>query len=225
MVNASLPSKALTSDQFLADVDPDLVMWSGFPPLVEEVRKTHNVDQVSAVSKLDAFLADRLSSETTVHTLPWTQAPSAHGRHDTSILITACHFARFRKNDEEVDLIRAACDLSSRAHEVLMRNISKGEHVSTEAEAEALFVQQCRRAGYGALPCCHAPCRQWRAAPSIKPTCPSSPTARTPLPCTMSRTRPLSGGFRRAPSSLSMRAARWTIIAPTLRGGLANRSL
>lgn len=136
-----------TTHLFIADVDPEGVMWSGYPPLVEDVRKTHDVDQVSVVSQLESHLSSIAGSSSTIHTLPWTPSPSPKAKHDSTSLIEACHFARFKKDEEEVALIRQACDLSSRAHEVLMRNISRGEHLSTEAEAEALFVQQCRRAG------------------------------------------------------------------------------
>ncbi|KAJ7905451.1 metallopeptidase family M24-domain-containing protein [Mycena olivaceomarginata] len=83
-------------------------------------------------------------------------------------LLSALHRARLIKDDHEVSLIRKACDISSRAHEVVMRVLGaavKGGIVAgpgagvdrpllpsewlieREAEAEALFVASCRREG------------------------------------------------------------------------------
>lgn len=92
---------------------------------------------------------------------------------DSQYLLTALHQARLTKDDYEIALIRKANDISSQAHEVVMRLLGQGVkdksiysngtkrvakekpvqlmpsewRIGKEAEAEAVFVATCRRAG------------------------------------------------------------------------------
>ena len=92
---------------------------------------------------------------------------------ETQYLLTAIHQARLTKDDYEISLIRKANDISSRAHEVVMRLLGQGVkdraiytngtreaaknkspvrmpsewRITKEAEAEAVFVATCRREG------------------------------------------------------------------------------
>ena len=85
-----------------------------------------------------------------------------------SYLLAALHRARLTKTDYEITQIRRANEISSRAHEVVMRVLGQavkgqikratdagvvrpllpGEWlIEKEAEAEAIFVASCRREG------------------------------------------------------------------------------
>ena len=90
-------------------------------------------------------------------------------------LLPAVHRARLTKDAYEVAEIRRASEISSRAHETVMRVLGLGvKHlqegktvkaqgrpllpgewlIEKEAEAEALFVASCRREGYVKLTSC-----------------------------------------------------------------------
>jgi Xaa-Pro dipeptidase len=90
--------------------------------------------------------------------------------HRTDLLLRALHIARLTKDEHEIALIRKANQISSGAHEVLMRELGRhasrrkdgegkgtkertgteavGEwEVEAEGDAEALFVATCKRMG------------------------------------------------------------------------------
>ena len=120
-----------------------------------------------------------------VHTLPTTSlfpkiateytatllAANVHVTAD--FLLSALHRARLIKDAEEIELIRRANQISSRAHETVMRVLGQGVQeqikrgkgagtdrpllpsewlIQKEYEAEALFVASCRREGWV---CCY----------------------------------------------------------------------
>lgn len=87
-------------------------------------------------------------------------------------LLSSIHTARLIKGEVEIAMLRQANDISSRAHETVMRVLGKavrgkilqeqgagidrpllpGEWlIEKEAEAEAIFVASCRREGYEIL--------------------------------------------------------------------------
>lgn len=103
----------------------------------------------------------------------------------TDHLLGALHRARLTKDAAEVALIRRANEISSRAHETVMRvlgaavrgRIARGDGAGTarpllpgewliekEEEAEAIFVASCRREGYVGLRsrACLFPIAHWR---------------------------------------------------------------
>jgi Xaa-Pro dipeptidase len=155
-------------------------MWSIPPPTISAARETYDVADVFHTSSFASTFADALNAAPTalVHTLPQTaQFPAlpsplndAANRSDTYLLL-ALHRARLIKSDAEIQCIRHANQISSRAHEVVMRVLGIGvrgtlttqvaQHhpplpgewlIEREAEAEAIFVASCRREGYGVIP-------------------------------------------------------------------------
>jgi Xaa-Pro dipeptidase len=167
-------------------------MWSMPPPDLQTAAAAHDVDEVMHASSLAETLAAILAEHPTAlaHTLPrdstlfpsvppeivsvvlqhqQSNAPSA-GITD-AFLLKAVHRARLIKTPEEIQLIRTANAISSRAHELVMRVLGLGVErykseagrltenngrvrlpgewlIEREAEAEALFVASCRREGW-----------------------------------------------------------------------------
>lgn len=170
------------------------LMWSPAPPTICEAREAYDVDDAFHPEELSGHLKS-LPAETVVHILPRTdEFPCVHKSvaSDSPILaaldelhkrgektdrrctvteeylLTALHQTRLIKDAYEIALIRRANDISSRAHEVVMRVLGlavqgkikeldqpengrpllPGEWlIRTEAEAEAIFVASCRREG------------------------------------------------------------------------------
>lgn len=170
------------------------LMWSPAPPTISEARDTYDVDDVFHTEELSDHLKS-LPADALVHVLPRIDKfPCVHKSvaSDSPVLaalnelhtlgektedgsaiteeylLTALHQTRLIKDAFEIDLIRRANDISSRAHEVVMRVLGlavqrkieqldqpangrpllPGEWlIRTEAEAEAIFVASCRREG------------------------------------------------------------------------------
>lgn len=180
------PGPAIQSTLFIPREDPLETMWSPPPPTVEVARETHQSDNIAYSDELDTNVAATVQSAgvSVVHILPQTvlfpNIPATLlAALSTSVagltsppsiryLLPALHAARLIKTPYEIELIREANAISSRAHEVIMRVLGKdqkevGGKVSTkkatsavlpgqwriekEAEAEAVFVASCRREG------------------------------------------------------------------------------
>ncbi|KAF9220580.1 Creatinase/aminopeptidase [Gyrodon lividus] len=154
------------------------ILWSPAPPTLAEARAMYAVDEVDYLPKLKTALS-QLPQGTTIHILPETDKfPSvpvseAEGlkaalqmaaTKTSDHLLSALHKTRLIKDAYEIAMIRKANDISSCAHEVVMRvlgmavsgQIKKspsglalpGEWlIEKEAEAEAIFVASCRREG------------------------------------------------------------------------------
>ncbi|KAI6144931.1 Creatinase/aminopeptidase [Pisolithus tinctorius] len=160
------------------------LMWSPAPPSPSEARAAYEVDdvfyKVEFVDHLKSLPADAL-----VHVLPRTgEFPDVRSYVDKSSpghplgnsgsavteehLLPALHQTRLIKDAFEIALIRKANEISSRAHEVVMRVLGLAVQgkikqdnghgnkrpllpaewlIETEAEAEAVFVASCRREG------------------------------------------------------------------------------
>jgi len=155
-------------------------MWSIPPPTILEARKMYNVTDILHTGTFSSHFDSALAAAPTalVHTLPQTQtaqfpalpplSAGVAGSLDT-YLITALHRARLTKSNAEIQRIRRANEISSRAHEVVMRVLGVGVRgapgstdgemaqnhpplpgewlIEREAEAEAIFVASCRREG------------------------------------------------------------------------------
>ncbi|KAJ7097963.1 Creatinase/aminopeptidase [Mycena belliarum] len=178
--------KTPSIELFIPEANVADMMWSVPPPSIAAAIETHDVTRVDhptalpdAILKLIKALPGAL-----FHTLPrgsplfpavsedYLQlvlaAENEGGAATDLFLLPALHRARLIKDDHEVGLIRKACDISSRAHEVVMRVLGaavKGGIVAgagagvdrpllpsewlieQEAEAEAIFVASCRREG------------------------------------------------------------------------------
>ena len=159
------------------------MMWSIPPPSIDEASTSHNVSHVHYIAALEDEIATLVKAfpDALFHTLPrnspffpnlsddYSQIVlSAEGGAVTdAYLLSALHLARLIKDEVEIALIRQANQISSRAHETVMRVLGKavkggivppapgstrpllpGEWlIEQEAEAEAIFVASCRREG------------------------------------------------------------------------------
>ena len=159
------------------------MMWSVPPPSIEEFKQTHDVATVDHPAALSASIDTLIKAlpGALFHTLPRNsplfptlaaeytqQVLSANGAVTDLYLLSALHHARLIKDEYEIVEINKANEISSRAHEVVMRvlgaavkgKIQAGEGagvarpllpgewlIEKEAEAEAIFVASCRREG------------------------------------------------------------------------------
>lgn len=161
-------------------------MWSIPPPSLDAVIETHDVTTVEHPSALLAAIERLIKAlpGALFHTLPrnsplfptlpaeYTQIILSLDNEDVAVtdafLLSALHRARLIKDADEIAAIKHANEISSRAHETVMRVLGKavkggiekgagagvdrpllpGEWlIEKEAEAEALFVASCRREG------------------------------------------------------------------------------
>lgn len=173
---------------FIPPISQDDIMWSVPPPTLAVAAEIHETSAVKNTGDLPSALQEALKAYPTaiVHVLPNTPiegvplfpvlpktvadlAITANTTVSESYLLPALHQARLTKDAYEIDEIRQANAISSRAHEVVMRvlglgvrNLKEGKKVGgvqgrpllpgewlieKEAEAEALFVASCRREG------------------------------------------------------------------------------
>ena len=176
---------------FIPDAHPADLMWSVPPPTIPEARETHDASNVLHTESFPTSFVSALSAapDALVHTLPQTsQFPalppfffadaSCSWSSSDAYLLPALHRARLTKSDAEVQRVRRANEISSRAHEVVMRVLGAGVRAASlpaaasndgdtsprhqsllpgewlierEAEAEAIFVASCRREGYAVV--------------------------------------------------------------------------
>ena len=157
-------------------------MWSVPPPSLDDAKKNHDVTDIDHTAELPAAIDILLKAlpGALFHTLPrnsplfpvlpeeYTQKVlSSDGAVTDLYLLSALHQTRLIKDADEIAAIKHANEISSRAHEVVMRVLGKavkgkiqteagatkrpllpGEWlIEKEAEAEAIFVASCRREG------------------------------------------------------------------------------
>ncbi|ESK91522.1 xaa-pro dipeptidase [Moniliophthora roreri MCA 2997] len=171
---------------FIPKIELADLMWSVPPPTLEAAAETHDVTHVDYSSSVSEAIKTTIKAfpDALFHTLPrgsplfpvisaeFTQlilSPEHEGLAVSDLyLLPALHQARLIKDDDELALIRHANEISSRAHETVMRVLGKavkgeiergkgagvdrpllpGEWlIEKEAEAEAIFVASCRREG------------------------------------------------------------------------------
>jgi Xaa-Pro dipeptidase len=162
------------------------IMWSVPPPSLHDAAEMYDVTRVDHPSALPSAIAILIKAlpGALFHTLPrgsplfpilsdeYTSpvlAPENEGGAVTDLyLLPALHKARLTKDEDEIAAIKHANQISSRAHEVVMRVLGMavkgglqeaaaavkdrpllpGEWlIEKEAEAEAVFVASCRREG------------------------------------------------------------------------------
>lgn len=161
-------------------------MWSVPPPSLTAAAEIHDVTRVDYPSALPSAIDILIKAlpGALFHTLPrgsplfptlpeeYTQPILAQDNEGGAVtdlyLLSALQRARLTKDDYEISQIKRANEISSRAHEVVMRVLGKavkggivkgagagvdrpllpGEWlIEKEAEAEAVFVASCRRDG------------------------------------------------------------------------------
>lgn len=179
---------APSTELFIPKANLADIMWSVPPPSLEAAQEMHDVTRVDHPASLPAAIETLIKAfpEAMFHTLPrgsplfpvlpeeYTQlilsSQSEHGGAAVTdlYLLPALHRARLTKDDIEIAMIKHANDISSRAHETVMRvlgqavegKIARGAGagvdrpllpsewlIEKEAEAEAIFVASCRREG------------------------------------------------------------------------------
>lgn len=199
---------------FIPKANQDDMMWSIPPPDPSVVSQTHDVTRVdhpdalpnaitSLLTRLPGALFHTLPRGSPLfpslpeeYTAPIVALQNDEGAVTDAYLLSALQRARLTKDAFEIAEIAHANEISSRAHEVVMRVLGlavrtaklsipagrpllPGEWlIEKEGEAEAIFVASCRREGY---------VRRYfwlsssinqgfsSLAPSIKPISPSSP--------------------------------------------------
>jgi Xaa-Pro dipeptidase len=163
-------------DLFIPKIEPADLMWSVPPPTIDEATRTHNVSRVAHSDELHSAIQAVTTElpDAVFHTLPKnsplfpTLPPDLVSSSTDLYLLPALHRARLIKTPEELDAIRKANEISSRAHETVMRVLGQGVRgliakgpsagetrpllpgewlIEKEAEAEAIFVASCRREG------------------------------------------------------------------------------
>ena len=171
--------KKYESHLLIPEEDPLETMWSPPPPSLGAARGMYDATALGYASQLVTILHKLLAAhpDAVVHTLPkgTNLFPTLHPEFtsgkfaDTNTeqyFLTAIHCARLIKTEAEIALMRRANEISSRAHEVVMRLLGQGVldlsqpakstgtpnlpadwRITREAEAEAVFVASCRREG------------------------------------------------------------------------------
>ncbi|KAF8902919.1 Creatinase/aminopeptidase [Gymnopilus junonius] len=177
-------SKTPTLDLFIPKAELADLMWSVPPPSLATAKETFDVSNVDHPAALPAAIDTLVKAlpGALFHTLPrnsplfphippeYTQQVlnAAEGAVTDLYFLPALQTARLVKDSYEIDTIRKANEISSRAHEVVMRVLGlavKGKIqagsgagvdrpllpgewlIEKEAEAEAIFVASCRREG------------------------------------------------------------------------------
>lgn len=177
-------STAPTTTLFIPKAERADIMWSIPPPEVYNARKMFDASDIKHVHHLPEVIDATLkaSPDTIFHVLPrnsslfpqlptqtLTQLSTSNATVEEQYLLPAFQRTRLIKDADEISLIRKANEISSRAHETVMRvlglavknKISREEgagfkrpllpgewFIEKEAEAEAIFVASCRREGY-----------------------------------------------------------------------------
>ena len=168
---------------FIPEIEQADLMWSVPPPTIQEAKSTHEATQIAYTSTLSSALSElvRALPNAIFHTLPLGSplfpklsteltaiATSNSATVTDEYLLAALHRTRLIKDVAEIALIKHANEISSRAHETVMRVLGQGVKgaikkgkgagvdrpllpgewlIEKEAEAEALFVASCRREG------------------------------------------------------------------------------
>ncbi|KAG5641454.1 hypothetical protein DXG03_005143 [Asterophora parasitica] len=179
----SLEQKPPSVDLFIPEANEADIMWSVPPPSLEAAAQIHDVTRIDHASTLPEAIAAMLAAlpGALVHTLTRDSPrfPTLPSEFISPIianesaaatdlyLYAALHNARLTKDIHEIEEIRHANAISSRAHEVVMRVLGltvknglksaaaaagrpllPGEWlIEKEAEAEAIFIASCRREG------------------------------------------------------------------------------
>ncbi|MDI1447083.1 aminopeptidase P family protein [Polyangium sp. 6x1] len=166
LVGAHIAGAALlvTRERQILFVEPEAdgdALWHGPRPSFEELRAAHAVDEVRALADVDAVLRDLGAP---VATLPTEDAPSATwlsqrlGRVITATggdklaaespdagLAEAMIGLRLRHDEAAITQLRAAGEVSARAHLAGMRATRPG---GTEAEVAGVMIGSLRREGF-----------------------------------------------------------------------------
>ncbi|KAG1727777.1 Creatinase/aminopeptidase [Suillus paluster] len=164
------PSTRLSVKLSIPAIEVADLMWSVPPPTIEEAKQLFDVADIAYSSELQSAIDSLLEShpEAVFHTLPRNSPLFPTHTATDAYLLSSLHRTRLIKDENEISMLRRANDISSRAHETVMRVLGNavqgkilqgngagidrpllpGEWlIEKEAEAEAIFVASCRREG------------------------------------------------------------------------------
>lgn len=128
---------------FVPPSDPLEVMWCGLPPSLQQIKhKLSDLTEVKYCTDLDSYLESKTRSGL-ILTLPSTS--HARAQSDPKLL-EAIHEARTIKTAEELEIMAHANQISSEAHESVMKALNTNK-VKSELEAESVFLSACRSHG------------------------------------------------------------------------------
>jgi Xaa-Pro dipeptidase len=179
----SMAPGSYVSHLFIPEEDPLEVLWSPAPPNLAQARTMYDATNIGFSKDFATSLSTILSNNANhmIHVLPSSdlfpsqsaEVTSHFGSATSQYLLDALHQIRLIKDEYEIELIKKANDISSRAHEIVMRLLGEGVRdlsrqtagtegviqsntpsmpsqwrITKEAEAEAVFVASCRREGY-----------------------------------------------------------------------------
>lgn len=167
-----------TIELFISEAQPADLMWSVPPPTLSAANDMYEATRIAHPDALTPAIEEltRAYPNALYHALPLDSPsfPALAGdfkslvKLNDAYLLAALQRARLTKTDYEITQIRKANEISSRAHEVVMRVLGSavkglikrgpdagivrpllpGEWtIEKEAEAEAIFVASCRREG------------------------------------------------------------------------------
>ncbi|KAK4667736.1 uncharacterized protein QC764_001330 [Podospora pseudoanserina] len=131
---------------FIPPVDPESVIWSGLPVSTEEALSNWDVDEVKYTNEINATLAHVGASKdnATLYAIPHQVSEKVtfleFDHKNFSILKEAIEVTRVVKDEYEIAMIGKANQISSRAHELVMKKV---KHVKNERELEAVFLAEC----------------------------------------------------------------------------------
>ncbi|KAF2836142.1 putative Xaa-Pro aminopeptidase pepP [Patellaria atrata CBS 101060] len=147
-----LPDSFLTYDMkeekltlLIPPVDPEEVVWSGFPVMVQDAFAKYDVDDVKTTPGLNSHLAtysgkvyaieNQVSDQTTFLSFSST---------DFTTIKTAIEECRVVKTDYELELMKHAAEVSVEAHIEVMKAV---KFAHNEQDLEAIFIKSCIERG------------------------------------------------------------------------------
>ncbi len=133
---------------FIPRINPKRVIWNGRGSTQAEALEKYDINEVYFVDQLPKFIEcwmdEPQNQESDLYLLHESQLPPEPSELRIGVnsesLQPAMDTARMIKDDHEINLIRKANDISSRAHKEVLANILKFKN---EAEVEGLFVDVC----------------------------------------------------------------------------------
>jgi Xaa-Pro dipeptidase len=133
---------------FIPRIDENRVIWNGRGSTLAEALVAYDVDEVYYSDEISDYLQDWFHHNRNkgdlyfLHGVHSARSPRVVGGGpvNTTSLKPAMNIARMVKDDYEINLIRKANDISSKAHREVLANISKFKN---EAQVEGLFLDIC----------------------------------------------------------------------------------
>jgi Xaa-Pro dipeptidase len=133
---------------FIPRIKPERVIWYGRGSSPAEALAKYDIDQVFYSDELEAFVQDWVlcygNRNADIYVLhPSSRVPGCHNpdpRINSTSLQPSMNASRMVKDEHEIQLIRKANDISSKAHREVLANILTYKN---EAQVEGMFLDVC----------------------------------------------------------------------------------